>query len=161
FSTRVTNSPNTAVTWSADSGTVSNTGLYTAPAAVVTQQTVAVRATSVADPAKSGVALVTLLPGITGGGVDQGVPILSGALCRKAHVAPVIDAGGDQYVTLGGCNGTQCSGTVTMTGSVSSFTLEPGFALTYGWSVLSGPGPVQFASPTALSTTAMVTTPGV
>ena len=59
FSAQVTNSTNTAVTWSATSGTVSTKGLFTAPI-VTTTTTVTVTATSVADNTKSASATVTV-----------------------------------------------------------------------------------------------------
>jgi hypothetical protein len=64
FTATVTGASNTAVTWSINPavGTLSTSGLYTAPAAVAAQQTVTVRATSVADPSKSAAATVTLAP---------------------------------------------------------------------------------------------------
>jgi uncharacterized protein (TIGR03437 family) len=64
FTATVTGTANTAVTWglSPAVGTVSAGGLYTAPGTVTVQQTVTVTATSVADPAKTGSAAVTLLP---------------------------------------------------------------------------------------------------
>lgn len=64
FTATVTGTSNTAVTWSVDPigpvnvGTVSATGLYTAPAAA---GTFTVRATSAADTSKSGSAQVTVL----------------------------------------------------------------------------------------------------
>jgi hypothetical protein len=61
FSAHVTNTSNTAVTWSATSGTVSTTGLFTAPAVTATK-TVTVTATSVADPTKSASATLTVNP---------------------------------------------------------------------------------------------------
>ena len=56
-------SGNTAVTWSVSPnvGTVSTTGLYTAPATIGAQQTVTVTATSGADGTKSASAVVTLI----------------------------------------------------------------------------------------------------
>src|SRR5262249_29972926 len=65
---QVANSSNPAVTWSLNPniGTVSATGVYTAPLTLSTQQTVLVTATSAADPTKSGFATVTLLPGDSG-----------------------------------------------------------------------------------------------
>ena len=57
FTASVTGSTNTAVTWSATGGTISTTGLYTAPAAVGNYT---VRATSVADSTKSASAAVTV-----------------------------------------------------------------------------------------------------
>jgi len=59
FSAQVTNTSNTAVTWSATSGTVSTTGLFTAPTETSTK-TVTVTATSVADNSKSDKATVTV-----------------------------------------------------------------------------------------------------
>jgi GH18 family chitinase len=64
FSATVTNTGNTAVTWSLSPvvGSITATGLYTAPASISSSQTVTVKATSVADPAKSATANVTLTP---------------------------------------------------------------------------------------------------
>jgi len=59
FTAQVTNTSNTAVTWSATSGTVSTTGLFTAPTVTATT-TVTVKATSVADTTKSASATVTV-----------------------------------------------------------------------------------------------------
>jgi YD repeat-containing protein len=63
FTATVTNSANLAVTWTitpAGVGSISSTGLYTAPAIVAAQQIVTVTATSQADTSKSGIAAVTL-----------------------------------------------------------------------------------------------------
>jgi hypothetical protein len=64
FTATVSNSTNTAVTWSLSPsiGTVSSAGLYTAPGAIASQQTVTVMATSAADPTKSASGVVTLIP---------------------------------------------------------------------------------------------------
>ncbi len=61
FSAQVTNIGNTAITWSATSGTVSTSGLFTAPTVTATK-TVTVTATSVADNTKSASATVTVNP---------------------------------------------------------------------------------------------------
>ena len=71
FTATVTGTANTAVTWDvngvaggdATHGTVSNAGLYTAPASIPNPATVTVTATSVADASKSDSATVT----VTGG----------------------------------------------------------------------------------------------
>lgn len=55
-----TNSPSQAVTWAATAGTVSSSGLFTAPAATSAIQTVTVTATSVANTARSGTAIITV-----------------------------------------------------------------------------------------------------
>ena len=59
FTATVTGTTNTAVTWSASGGTISASGLFTAPAVLVGIYTVT--ATSVADPTKSASALVTVV----------------------------------------------------------------------------------------------------
>ena len=69
FHAMVHNSPNDAVTWSlsgtgcngAACGTLSDTGLFTAPESVPIPATVTVTATSVADPSKSASATITIL----------------------------------------------------------------------------------------------------
>jgi hypothetical protein len=66
FSATVSNSSNTAVTWSvatANGGTISSSGLYTAPMVVAGLPTsVTITATSAADTTKSGSASETLTP---------------------------------------------------------------------------------------------------
>lgn len=62
FTASVTGSTNTAVTWTATGGTVSASGLYTAPA---TAGTYTVKATSAADTTKSATATVTVTSGGT------------------------------------------------------------------------------------------------
>ena len=69
FVATVTGTTNTAVTWSVNGiaggnstlGTISNAGVYTAPAALPTPNSINVTATSVQDPTKSGNSAVTLL----------------------------------------------------------------------------------------------------
>ncbi|MGO8758759.1 MAG: DUF2341 domain-containing protein, partial [Terracidiphilus sp.] len=63
FSATVTNTVNSVVNWSispAGVGTISSSGLYTAPTNITAQQTVTVTATSQADNSKSGAASITL-----------------------------------------------------------------------------------------------------
>ncbi len=63
FTANVTNTTNTGVIWSLDPagvGSLSPSGLYTAPATASAQQTVNVIATSLADPTQSASATVTL-----------------------------------------------------------------------------------------------------
>jgi len=64
FSATVTNTGNTAVTWSLSPliGSITAAGLYTAPASISSFQTVTVTATSVADSTKSATATVALNP---------------------------------------------------------------------------------------------------
>jgi hypothetical protein len=60
----VSGSSNTAITWSLAPaiGSISSSGLYTAPASIATAQTVVVTANSVADSTRSATAMVTLKP---------------------------------------------------------------------------------------------------
>ncbi len=61
FTAQVSGSSNTAVTWSVTgAGTISQAGLYQAPATMQTPATVTVRATSQADSTKSATATVTV-----------------------------------------------------------------------------------------------------
>jgi hypothetical protein len=64
FAASVTGTSNTAVTWSLSSavGAVAN-GVYTAPAAIGSAQTVTLKAASVADPTKFATATISLTPG--------------------------------------------------------------------------------------------------
>jgi len=61
----VTGTPNSQVNWTVSPqgvGSVSSSGLYTAPASVTAQQTVTVQATSAVDATKSATAALTLTP---------------------------------------------------------------------------------------------------
>ncbi len=64
FTASVSGSTNTAVTWSMSPqvGTLSASGLYTAPGTISTSQTVTITARSVADTSKSASATVSLVP---------------------------------------------------------------------------------------------------
>lgn len=68
FSASVANTTNTTVTWSivpSNAGSISSSGLYTAPATINTQQMVTVAATSQADPTKSASVNLTLFPPVS------------------------------------------------------------------------------------------------
>jgi beta-glucanase (GH16 family) len=70
FAASIKGTSNTAVTWTASGtgcsgttcGTISSTGLYTAPATAPSPATVTITATSVSDPSKSASAAVTIVP---------------------------------------------------------------------------------------------------
>jgi hypothetical protein len=74
FTATVSNSSNTAVSWqvngipggNATVGTISSSGLYTAPALIPTPATVTVSAVSVASPAQSASAVVTVVHVVVG-----------------------------------------------------------------------------------------------
>jgi hypothetical protein len=66
FSAQVSNTSNLAVTWAATQGSISSTGLYSAPR-VTANTTVTITTTSVADATKSAKATVTVSPSSTPG----------------------------------------------------------------------------------------------
>ena len=117
FTVTVTGSTNQGVTWSVNGvaggyttvGTIDNTGLYTAPAAPPTPNTLTVTAASVAAPSQSGTATVTI-----------------------ANLAPVVSAISPTTVNEGSGNTTL---TVTGTGFCVQSVVELGstaLATTYG-----------------------------
>jgi hypothetical protein len=99
FSAQVTNTSNTAVTWSATAGTVSTTGLFTAPT-VTANTTVTVKATLVADTTKYASATVTVTASAIG----------------KLTASPTIIAFGSIAV---GQNSSILTSTLTNTGSAT------------------------------------------
>jgi hypothetical protein len=69
FMATVSNTPNSAVTWSATAGTISSSGLFTAPTVASTTQ-ISVTATSQADPSKSASVVLTVNPLVPGFAVN-------------------------------------------------------------------------------------------
>ena len=104
-----TGSYSPSVTWSAVSGTISSSGLYTAPSTVPTSGSDSVKATSTEDPTKQGTAKISITapaaPTITSVSVS----------CAAASLQPG--------------QTSQCSAAVTGTGSYSSSVT---------WSAVSG-----------------------
>jgi len=133
FSAQVANTGNTAVTWTATAGTISSSGLFTAPT-VSADKSVTVTATSVADSTKSANASVT---------VKAPVPAL-GVNPRSVSLS----------ATQGGSNPTQVPVSVTNTGGGTlNFTLSSDAAwLTAGPASGTAPATVQIgANVTGLS----------
>jgi len=64
FTSKVTNSTDTAVTWSTTQGSINSSGLFTAPS-VSTDTTVTITAKSQADPSDSATATVTVTPPVS------------------------------------------------------------------------------------------------
>jgi hypothetical protein len=114
FTATVTGTSNTAVTWSVQEsggGTVSTTGLYTAPA---TAGTFHVRATSVADPTKSASATVTVTPVSCVAG-SPGVPCTGAAPISCVAGSPGVPCtGSSPLVCVAGAPGTPCTGSAPM-----------------------------------------------
>jgi hypothetical protein len=127
FSAIVTGSNKTSVSWSASPvGTISKAGLYTAPSSISAAQSVTLTATSVADPAKSASATVTLNAPVTasvtlqttslpGGTVNLGY---SAALSATGGAAPYTwsAAGLPSVIAV---SGSSLAGTPTVAGSFS------------------------------------------
>lgn len=128
FKATVTGSTVTTVTWSITGGgcsgtgcgTISSTGLYTAPAVAPNPDTVTVRAKSTADPSASGTAAVTLLmpTGVTIS--PKSAVILSGQKFQfHDTVTGTTDTAVIWSVKGSSCSGTAC-GTISSTGLYSS-----------------------------------------
>jgi hypothetical protein len=124
FAATVTGTTTTTVTWSlagsgcsgATCGTISSSGLYTAPAAVPTPAQVTVTATSTADSTKSSSAVVTVLPAIT---VSVSPKATQVAIGTQQQFTATVNGTSNTAVTWSlegaGCSGTGC-GTVSQTG---------------------------------------------
>ena len=115
FTATVLNTANTAVTWAvAGGGTISSSGMYTAPAAVTSQAAVTVTATSQADPTKAAAATVTLMPpvSVSPSSVSVGV---TGTQQFTATVTGTSDTRVTWSVSGAGCSGTTC-GSITAAG---------------------------------------------
>ena len=115
FTATVQNTSNTAVTWqvngvtggNATVGTISSSGLYTAPTVVPSPATVTVTAVSQADPTKSASAQVTITPAIgiifyvSTTGSDSNPGTLSSPWRTIQHAANSVQAGDTVYVRGG------------------------------------------------------------
>jgi Putative Ig domain len=111
FTATVSGTSNTAVTWSATSGSVDSNGLYTAPK-VKAQTSVTVTATSAADSTKSASAALTVDPAN-----QQSLQITTGALPQGQQ--------GIAYSETFSASG----GTTPYSWSVSAGTVPPGTAM--------------------------------
>jgi len=116
--TAVTNN-NLSVTWSASAGSISNTGLFTAPV-VAAQSTAIVTASIVADPTKTASATVT---------VNASTP----ALLITSNTLPLAIAGAPYSTTL-----RASGGKLPYTWSIASGALPPGLQLDSKSAAISG-----------------------
>ncbi|MBV8673798.1 MAG: hypothetical protein JOZ33_10220, partial [Acidobacteriaceae bacterium] len=124
FTATVQNTSNTAVTWSvsgpgcsgAACGTVSSSGLYTAPAKVPSPAQVFVTATSIADPTKSSTATVTVIPPVGVAVTPPTAQVLTGAQQQfTATVTNTTNTAVNWSVAGSGCSGAGC-GTISSSG---------------------------------------------
>jgi hypothetical protein len=189
FNARVTGSSNTAVSWSvtgagcsgAACGTIGSGGLYTAPAAIPSPATVAITATSSADPSKSGVAYLTIvapgkigptLPTLPQATVDLTMPIQGTSTC------PTLTTGsncirnvpaGDAVNFQKAINAATCGDTIVLVaGSTYSgnFTVpqttctnNSGWIFIVSGALASLPKPNHRVGPSNVSNMAKVSTP--
>jgi len=100
FTPTVTGTANQVVTWSLNpnTGTISSSGMYTAPAAISATQQVVVIATSTADTTKSGQVTVTLNPPAGPPPVTLPVEVMGpdGLVVSTVVNAPTVPAGSHQ-----------------------------------------------------------------
>jgi hypothetical protein len=128
FVAAVSGTTNTAVKWSIAPtvGTISSTGLYTAPVSVTSSQTIAVRATSTADVTKYGSALVIVNPPASG---DTTAPLISNIVRDPASTSAVITWTTDEPATSRVNFGTSAT-SLTRVASSSSFVTTHRVTLT-------------------------------
>ncbi len=133
FTATVTGTTNTAVTWSVAGagcsgsacGTVSSSGLYTAPAAVPSPAQVTVTVTSVADSTKSSAAQVTILPAISVSISPNPAEVATGT--QQQFTATVLGTSNTAVtwsLSGAGCSGSAC-GSITPSGLFTAPTVVP------------------------------------
>ena len=139
FTATVTGSTNTAVTWSVNGavggnaliGTISTSGLYTAPTVLPTTTTESITATSQADTTKIATAILTLTPPtvtITISPTSVGVP----AGGQQQFTKTITSSDNNTAVTwsVNGCSAAATCGTVDQTGLYTSPLAPPREAIT-------------------------------
>ncbi|MGB9072175.1 MAG: hypothetical protein WCC22_05850 [Terriglobales bacterium] len=125
FTATITHHANKTVTWSLSGlGSLSNTGLYTAPAVVTDQTTATVTATSVVDPARSASATVTLIPITVGVSPATASVVVGGTQQFTATVTGTSNTSVTWSVSGAGCSGDDC-GTINSTGLYLAPSNEP------------------------------------
>ena len=137
FTATVTGTSNTSVTWSITGigcvsqscGTISQTGLYTAPPTLPTPSYLNVVATSVADPTKSGSATVTIVALVSVTITPTSATVITGG---QQQFTASVSGSQNQNVTWTvsgtGCNGVAC-GTVSNSGLYTAPASVPGSPL--------------------------------
>src|SRR5579859_1642016 len=117
FTATVTGAANTAVAWSiigsgcsgAACGTISTTGLYTAPLAIPSPPQVSITATSVADPTKSATASVTIIPPVAVTITPATAQLVTGGHQQfTATVTGTLNTAVSWNIAGSGCSGAAC-----------------------------------------------------
>jgi hypothetical protein len=123
FTANITGTTNTAVTWSvaggASNGSITSSGVYTAPTTVPSPPTVTVTATSQAAPTKSGSATVTVVASASGILVSVQPAVVSVSDFMKQQFGATVTGTGNTAVTwqVNGVNGgSQKFGFISGTG---------------------------------------------
>jgi hypothetical protein len=141
FTARVTGTSNTAVSWSVNGvsagnstvGTISNTGLYTAPQVLPNAANVTIRATSQANSSASADAVLTITSDIRVN-VATNPSIMSSVFPGGTVqlLAPVMSAGNPDpnvsWVVNGLANGNSTVGTIAVTGPDTALYTAPNIA---------------------------------
>jgi hypothetical protein len=139
FKATVTGTSNTAVTWSVSGagctgtacGTISTTGLFTAPPSAPAQAQVTVKATSVADPTKSGTALVTISGPVSLTISPTSALVIVGSSQQfTARISGTSNTAATWSVRGTGCTGTAC-GTVSGSGLYTAPPAVPNAATVF------------------------------
>ena len=132
FTATVTGINNTAVTWSLSGagcsgsacGTLSSSGLYTAPTTVPSPSTVSVTATSQADSSKSATAAVTIIP-VKVSVSPATAKVVTGAQQQfTATVSGTSNTAVTWSLSGAGCTGSAC-GTITTAGLYTAPSTVP------------------------------------
>ena len=154
FTATVTNSGNTTVTWSVDggsaNGTVSSSGLYTAPATAVSAT---VRATSNADPTKSATAAVTVYANPV---ITSFTSSVTGPLAGQTYKITPVYTGGTGSINQGvgalATNTASANITATQTAVVYTLTVTNPVSVTATQTLTVTPQTVSVAvTPTSVS----------
>jgi RHS repeat-associated protein len=173
FTATVNNSANSAVSWTispAGVGSISSSGLYTAPPSVTALQTVTITATSQADTSKSATATVTLevtkatptITWATPGAITYGTALSSTQLDATASVAGTFvytPAAGS--VLAAGTQALSVTFTPTNTTSYNTATATVTLAVNKATPAITWATPAAITYGTALSTTQLDATASV
>ena len=125
FTATISHHAQKSVTWSLSGlGSLSNAGLYSAPAVVATQSTATVRATSVVDPSRWASAVVTLIPVTVAVSPTMATVPVSGTQQFHVTVTGTSNTAVTWSVSGAGCTGSSC-GTVDSTGLYAAPSSAP------------------------------------
>jgi hypothetical protein len=126
FSAFLQNTSDTAVTWTADGGSISSNGVFTAPK-VSNTTAFHVTATSQADPAKSAVAVATVKPAVAPGHLAIVTATIPGATQGSAYTTQLDASGGQTPYSWNMSSGSLPSGLqLSSNGVIGGTTTQTG-----------------------------------